>query len=155
MRPSWNGVWITVARTVAERSLCSRAQVGAVIVSADNRVQSASYNGPVPGFDHDKQPCTAWCPRAKKEPGDALSPEYLDCAATHAEASALVRADRSQLEGASIYVSGAVCINCAKLICHTGIKTVFHVVHATDAHRDPEVVEKFLRENGRAVIRMT
>ena len=42
---------------VAKRSLCDRRQVGAVIVSADNRVQAAGYNGPRPGYQHEEMGC--------------------------------------------------------------------------------------------------
>ena len=49
---------------MAQRSLCVRAQVGAVIVDARNRIVETGYNGPPRGFQHDDQPCTQWCPRA-------------------------------------------------------------------------------------------
>jgi dCMP deaminase len=151
-RPSWDQVWLEVAATVAQRSLCSRAQVGAVIVSLDNRVQAASYNGPRPGFVHNEQSCTSWCPRA--QPGAPITSDYSTCEATHAESSALVRADRSQLAGGTIYITSSVCINCARLIAHTELSRVVHIVNMTrEAHRNPESVEEFLRESGLTVIR--
>jgi dCMP deaminase len=150
-RITWDEVWMRTAMTIAERSLCSRAQVGAVIVSQDNRVQSAAYNGPPPGFAHMDKRCVEWCRRA--QPGAEISSDYSSCEAQHAEISALVRSDRSQLGGAAIYVSGAVCINCARSICHTGIIKVVHVVNESDAHRDPQAVESFLRLYQRQVLR--
>lgn len=152
LRPSWDDVWMEMACTIAKRSLCSRAQVGAVIVSADNMVQSAAYNGPAPGFRHYGKTCDHWCPRQKAEFRD---PEYLDCESSHAEISALVRADRSRLDEATIYVSGAVCFNCAKSICHTGITSVHHIVHEADMHRHPEAVERYLWAYHRQVVRRT
>jgi dCMP deaminase len=151
-RPSWDDVWIEVARTIARRSLCSRAQVGAVIVSRDNRVQAASYNGPRPDFPHGEMPCVNWCARA--QPGAATTPDYSSCEATHAEMSALVRADRSQLDGGTIYVTGSVCINCARMITHTELHRVVHRVNEADMHRNPESVEEFLRQSGIAVVRL-
>jgi len=144
-----------MACTIAKRSLCVRAQVGAVIVTADNRVQSAAYNGPPPGFRHDGRTCDQWCDRGATIELAKLDPGYTDCESSHAEISALVRADQSQLGGATIYVSGAVCINCAKSICHTGISSVHHIVHETDAHRHPENVERYLRSYRRQVVRRT
>jgi dCMP deaminase len=74
-RPSWDETWLSVARTVARRSLCSRDQVGAVVVSATNRLLETGYNGPPSGFPTDNQPCTEWCPRANPEPTGWRLPE--------------------------------------------------------------------------------
>jgi dCMP deaminase len=140
-----------MADTISHRSLCSRAQVGAVIVSSDNRVVSASYNGPPPNFTHLNRPCTEWCPRAK--PGLHLDPLYDDCPATHAEMSAIARADWSNCAGATIYVTGAMCMSCAKVIPQTGITRVVQRVREVEAHRNPESVESFLFQCGIAVER--
>ena len=67
MRPRWSTVWMEVAWIVSRRSLCSRAQVGCVIVDEHNRVESVSYNGPAPKFHHGGKTCESWCPRAPGE----------------------------------------------------------------------------------------
>lgn len=64
-RTTWPAIWLTVAHGIAQRSLCARDKVGAVIVSPDNTPLMASYNGPPAGFDHQDRPCTEWCPRAR------------------------------------------------------------------------------------------
>lgn len=64
-RVSWDEIWLAQAHGIARRSLCSRDQVGAVIVSEDNTPLMASYNGPPAGFTHEEKPCTEWCPRAR------------------------------------------------------------------------------------------
>lgn len=151
IRPSWDDVWMDCAKAVAQRSLCARAQVGAVIVSADNLVQAASYNGPRPGFDHEGLSCTYWCPRSLS---DDKSADYSACESTHAEASALVRADRSKLAGGTIFSTAGTCINCARLIAHTGLARLVHVVTSADAHRDPDRVEDFLIAAGLEVVRL-
>jgi dCMP deaminase len=151
-RPAWHEIWMTVAKTAATRSLCSRAQIGSVIVTADNRVESITYNGPPPKFEHHRSSCTDWCPRALKSEG--FSTEYDDCFANHAEANGIARSNWSNLDGAALYVNGSVCFQCAKLIATTGISTVFHVVNASDAHREPAKVEKFLRRMGIEVVRV-
>lgn len=67
-RPNWDETWLSVARTIAQRSLCSRDQVGAVVVSATNRLLETGYNGPPSGFLTDNRPCSEWCSRASSEP---------------------------------------------------------------------------------------
>lgn len=64
-RPSWDDTWMSMAATIAKRSLCSRDQVGAVIASTTNRVVAVGYNNPTAGFDHQGENCLAWCPRAR------------------------------------------------------------------------------------------
>jgi dCMP deaminase len=151
-RPSWDEVWMHTANAVAKRSLCTRAQVGAVIVTVDNVVVAASYNGPPPKFLHYDRPCTEWCERAQGVKD--LSPAYLDCPSTHAEMSAIARADRSECQGATLYVTDAVCYPCAKVIPQTGITRVVHSVRENAIHRQPEKVELFLELMGIQIIRV-
>lgn len=147
-RPGWDQTWLAVAQVVAYRSRCDRAQVGAVIVTHDNRVAAVSYNGP-PRGQRLTGTCTAWCPRAR---GDVTA-SYDECAAVHAEANALLRADFTDIRGGTIYVSSACCRGCAKLVANSGITRVVHVVGEADAHRDPDAVEAYLRTCGLTVAR--
>lgn len=151
-RPSWDDVWMTVARSIAARSKCSRAQIGAVIVDAGQNVLSCSYNGPPPGFDTPTDSCRNWCPRA--QPGAELDPGYESCPASHAEANGVARADTSRLSGATCYVTGACCRTCAKLLATAGVTRIVHQVRDTDAHRDPDGVESFLKACGVTVERV-
>jgi len=64
-RPSWDETWLAVAGAVAKRSLCVRDQVGAVIVSPQQRIVATGYNGPPAGFCHNEQPCSDWCLRGQ------------------------------------------------------------------------------------------
>ncbi|MBR3605608.1 MAG: hypothetical protein IKL52_06235, partial [Candidatus Gastranaerophilales bacterium] len=46
MKPiEWNEYFLEIAKTVAKRSNCLRAQVGAVIVGADKKIKATGYNG--------------------------------------------------------------------------------------------------------------
>lgn len=150
-RPHWVETWIQVADVFAERSLCTRAQVGAVIVTKDNRVASQSYNGPAAGLNK-KTPCTDWCPRARGETG--LTANYDACPAIHAEANALIRANFTEIQGGTIYVSRACCINCAKQVANSGLARVVHRVTSDDLHRDPDSVEDYLQRAGLEVVRV-
>ena len=41
----WNEYFLQIAKTVALRSNCIRAQVGAVIVGEDKKIKATGYNG--------------------------------------------------------------------------------------------------------------
>lgn len=139
-----------VARTIGRRSWCTRAQVGAVVVTADNRVASTSYNGPAAGLGL-SGPCTEWCPRGKGEV--TANADYGSCATIHAEANGLLRANFTDIQGGTIYVSHSSCINCAKLVANSGLARLVHHVTEADMHRNPDQVEKYLRSAGLVVDR--
>lgn len=50
-RPSWDKLFLNVARTISKRATCPRASVGAVIVK-DNHIVSCGYNGAPAGEPH-------------------------------------------------------------------------------------------------------
>ncbi len=149
-RPTWDEVWLDVATTVGRRSRCVRAQVGAVIVTADNRVDSASYNGPIAGLQLVGD-CGGWCPRGMGLDPSPIASEM--CHAIHAEANALTRANHAQIQGGTIYVSRSMCVNCAKNVCNSGLTRVVHRVLPEDSHRDPDGVEALIRSAGLTVQR--
>lgn len=149
-RLTWDATWFSVAKTIGRRSQCTRAQVGAVIVTADNRVASVSYNGPPSGLDA-MGPCTNWCPRARGE--TSITPDYDSCPAIHAEANALLRADWTQIQGGTIYVSHSSCMGCAKLVSNSGLKRLVHFIDDKAEARNPDEVEAYLRRAGVAVER--
>lgn len=152
MRPTWDETWLAVARTVARRSLCSRAQVGAVIVDSRNRVVATGFNGPPAGFDHANQLCRAWCLRGNYDVEDALHPTYDDCPSLHAEANALMAADRSTWQGGTVYVTGDVCHACAKLLANSGLARVVVQRDGVDrSYRTSETGYELLRSCGLAV----
>lgn len=152
VRPNWHDVRLAMAAELAKRSLCVRDQVGAVIVDKHNKVIGEGYNGPPRGFWHSGEPCDKWCQRTRnakvavKLDGNelrGLHPTYDDCPSLHAEANALLMADRFSCSNGTIYVTSHVCMGCAKLIANSGLNRV--VVQSSDqTHRSPEEVYKFL-----------
>lgn len=140
MRPSWDDTWLRVAHAVAERSLCIRRKVGAVIVTAENRPVSTGYNGPPAGLKQ-TTPCGGYCPRANNKTAD-----YDNCVAIHAEANALLFASRSQYEGGTIYVTHICCYGCAKLIANSGLSRV--VIEFSDSNRDFTKAQALLTSSG-------
>jgi dCMP deaminase len=143
--PSWDSIWMQVATVVASRSRCSRARIGAVIVDKNQRISATGYNGAAANYPTEGL-CTNWCERAQGKTD--LSSSYEGCPSIHAEANALLYVDRSAVEGGTIYVTGAPCMQCAKLISNSGLSRVVAVVKDSDAHRNPEVVLDYLEKCG-------
>lgn len=99
-------------------STCSKAQYMAVIVNKVGTVVSTGYNGSPPGWAH----CTdGACPRTTTT---TQGGSYLNCIAVHAEANALIRAQAAECRGATVYVNGLPCWDCAKLIVGAGVARV-------------------------------
>lgn len=122
-RLSWDEWGLELAKTVALRADCSRRQVGAVVFDTEHRVVSTGYNGSFPGGPS----CLAGdCPRAQSGvvPGSSYDTGPGSCHAVHAEANAILFADRERLRGATLYVTDAPCQGCAKLIANTPIDRV-------------------------------
>jgi dCMP deaminase len=134
---------MSVAEAVAKRSRCERAQIGAVIVSRDQHIAATGYNGPAASWPEEGS-CLNWCPRSRGETG--LTSDYDACPAIHAEANALMYVDRSRVDGGTIYITGAVCMNCAKLISNSGLSRVVVMIGSKDDHRNPMEVLKYLRK---------
>ena len=153
-RPTWDAIWMADAQNMARRSKCVRAQVGVVIVSQDQRVLSSGYNGPPSGFDAEG-PCSNWCPRAQKTADEPLSGTYDDCHAAHAESNSIARADFTQMQGSTVYVSTSMCKGCAKIVANSGVSRVVYgyTDDGSDAYRSPEETERFLQSCGIAVER--
>ena len=116
---SWEEYFMGIAKLSAMRSKDPNTQVGACIVSEDNRILSIGYNGCPNGFDDEYFP---W-----DREGKPLETKYLYVC--HAEMNAILnyRGDRRLLEGAKIYVDLFPCNECAKIIIQSGIKEVVYL----------------------------
>ena len=150
-RPSWDATWLSVADVMSQRSRCARAQIGAVIVSSNQRLVASSYNGPsatyAPANTLDPNTdCRGWCPRAQV--GAELTTSYDECCSIHAEENGIAYVDRSAIEGGTIYVTGSCCMRCAKLISNSGIQRVMMRVNEGDSHRNPDAVINYLKMCG-------
>jgi dCMP deaminase len=121
-RPGWDAFYLAGAAWAATRADCTRAKVGAVLVSRDHRV-SIGYNGLPAGIPG----CASAgnCPRGKLS-RDECEPDsdYANCAANHAEYNAIVRARPEDLPGATLYVTREPCPRCRTLISSAGISRV-------------------------------
>lgn len=128
MRPTFDEYYLGIAKAVAKRGDCKRAQHGAVIVQG-HRVVATGYNGTPPG---DKRSCLAGdCPRASLSYSELPAGSSYDtgpgaCIATHAEANALLRCSWDDMQGSTIYITGTPCGGCQKLIEASGINRIIH-----------------------------
>ena len=116
---TWDEFFMGVAQLAAKRSKDPSTQVGACIVSKDNRILSVGYNGTPNGFDDIYFP---W-----DREGEELETKYLYV--VHAERNAILnyRGNSKDLEGAKIYVDLFPCNECAKEIIQSGIKEVYYL----------------------------
>ena len=116
---SWDEYFMGIAKLSALRSKDPSTQVGACIVSSDNRILSIGYNGAPNGFHDEDFP---W-----DREGDALETKYLYVC--HAELNAILnfRGHKRDFEGAKIYVALFPCNECAKAIIQVGIKEVVYL----------------------------
>ncbi len=120
---SWDEYFMGVAILSGMRSKDPNTQVGACIVSNDNKILSMGYNGFPIGCSDDEFP---W-----DREGEPLDNKYLY--STHSELNAILNYRGGSLEGAKIYVSLFPCNECAKAIIQAGIKTI---VYASDKYAD-------------------
>ena len=109
-RPSRDDVLMNIAREVARRSTCERAQVGAVLVR-DSRIISTGYNGSPSGMPHCVCKALESCNRT-----------------VHAESNAIVFSARYGVStmGTTLYTTMSPCLECAKLIINAGISRVVY-----------------------------
>ena len=116
---SWDEYFMAIAKLSAMRSKDPSTQVGACIVSNDNRILSIGYNGAPNGFSDERFP---W-----GRDGENLDTKYPYVC--HAELNAILnyRGSKKDLENSKIYVDLFPCNECAKIIIQSGIKEVIYL----------------------------
>lgn len=120
MKEKFKKAYMKTAFNFAELSSAKRLQVGAIIVKND-RIISIGYNGMPAGWDNNCED------EIYEDDGFHITlktkPEVL-----HAEMNALMKLARSTEsgEGASMFITHAPCLECAKGIYQTGIQEVYY-----------------------------
>ena len=143
MKQKLINAYMKTAETFAELSHARRLHVGAIVVK-DDRIISIGYNGMPAGWDNN----------CEDEVLDSYSgfegaihstrlktkPEVL-----HAETNAIAKLAKSNESGmgATMFITHAPCLDCAKLIYQSGIRSVFY----RDNYRSTTGVE-FLKKSG-------
>ncbi len=110
-RPSFQAIYLQLAKILAERSTCHRLSVGTVITTLDYRkVLAVGYNGNATGLHNG-------CDRA--EPGN--------CGCLHSEENAVINCDAPRHTEKVVFVTHLPCVQCAKRLINLGnVKSVFY-----------------------------
>lgn len=111
VRPSFEQIYLKLAKTLASRSTCKRLSVGTVITSTDFRkVLAVGYNGNASGLHNG-------CDR--DEPGN--------CGCLHSEENAVINCDSPRSVEKVVFVTHLPCVQCAKRLINLGnVKKVFY-----------------------------
>ena len=120
---SWDEYFMGVAMLSAARSKDPNMQVGACIVSQDNKILSMGYNGFPIGCSDDEFP---W-----NRDGEPYDNKYFYT--THSELNAILNYRGGSLEGNKLYVTLFPCNECSKAVIQSGIRTV---IYADDKYAD-------------------
>ncbi len=125
---NWDEYFMGVALLSAERSKDPNSQVGACIVSSDNKILSIGYNGfPIGCSDNE----ISW-----EREGEFIDTKYPYVC--HAELNAILNYTGTTLKESKIYVSLFPCNECAKAIIQCGIK---EIIYMCDKYADTDSVK--------------
>ena len=169
MKKKFVDYYMGVAELTSTLSYAKRLQVGAVIVKG-NKILATGYNGMPAGWDNDCED-KVWDPGAGgwlspeefeeqypyKEELELIDPDDGSYKTTryyglktkpevlHAETNAIAKVSSSteSSEGSAIFCTHAPCLQCAKLIYQSGIKSLFY----RDTYRDDAGLT-FLKKSG-------
>lgn len=124
--PSKSNIYMSMANLISKRSKDPNTQVGAVIVSDQDRILSVGYNGFPNGCHDDSFPWEKGTPSEY----DSKYPYVV-----HAELNAILnfRGDNKALENSTLYVTLFPCHECAKAIIQCGIS---RVVYLSNKYKD-------------------
>ncbi|MFN8428640.1 MAG: dCMP deaminase family protein [Spirosomataceae bacterium] len=120
IKPKFDDIFMDLAVSLAKRSHCVKAQVGAVLTN-ETRIISIGYNGPPAGTHNcDEDFGQTGCPRDSKG----------SCSlALHAEQNAILYAAKNgaKVEDSTLYVTLSPCIACARVIYSMKIRKVVYL----------------------------
>ena len=142
MKEKFIDAYMDVAERFAQLSSARRLHVGAIVVK-DDRIISIGYNGMPSGWDNN-------CEDTIQHSDDTVTlktkPEVL-----HAETNAIAKLAKSNESGmgATMFITHAPCLDCAKLIYQSGIGSVLY----RNSYRDTGGIT-FLEKSGILVLKV-
>ena len=151
-RVSKRNYYLDIAQTVLERATCLRRVYGAIIVKNDEII-STGYNGAPRGRVNCSQ--LGYCNR--EQLNIPSGQRYELCRSVHAEANAIISAQRRDMVGASIYLVGrdarsgellhdaTSCPMCRRMIINAGLDRV--VIRRTETEFEVVPVEAWIAED--------
>lgn len=123
MKQKWIDAYMDTAERFAQLSSARRLHVGAIIVK-DERIISIGYNGMPSGWDNNCEYEDTYAYKLNDEVYELKTrPEVL-----HAETNAIAKLAKSNESGmgATMFITHAPCLDCAKLIYQSGIGSVLY-----------------------------
>jgi dCMP deaminase len=141
MKKKFIKTYMDVAESFAKLSSAVRLQVGAIVVK-DDRIISIGYNGMPTGWDN----C---CEDIIRTDEVGFQVTKTKAEVLHAETNAVAKLAKSSESGlgATMFVTHAPCIDCAKLVYQSGIATVYY----KNDYRSTQGIQ-FLTKSGVKVI---
>ena len=140
----WDDYFMGVSLLAADRSKDPSTQVGACIVSDDNRILSTGYNGFPQGCSDDEFPWNR----------DESQGETKYNFVVHAELNAILNAGGKSLSGSRIFVSLFPCHECAKAIIQSGVKEVVYLSDKYNGTVSDNASKRMLRAAGVKLTKM-
>lgn len=148
--------YLDIAETVAERGTCLRRNFGAIIVNED-QIVSTGYTGAPRGLRNciDSGVCV------RENMNVPRGERYELCRSVHAEANAIISADRVKMLGGTLYLVGKTlksgelvenaspCSMCKRLIINAGIHRV--IIRNTPTHFTSLFVQSWI-ENDESIL---
>lgn len=136
MKQKWVDAFMDTAERFAKLSSAKRLQVGAIVIK-DDRIISIGYNGMPTGWDNN---CEDVIGNVLDANGNIVEtrlkskPEVL-----HAETNAIAKLAKSNESGlgATMFITHAPCLDCAKLIHQSGIGSVLY----RDSYRNTDGID--------------
>ena len=137
MKPKLLDAYMKTAETFAECSTARRLHVGAIVVKED-RIISIGYNGMPSGWDNN-------CEFDYTDPQTKQTSLVTRKEVLHAETNAIAKLAKSNESGmgATMFITHAPCLDCAKLIYQSGIGSVLY----RNTYRDTSGIT-FLEKSG-------
>lgn len=125
-KQKYNNFYMEIAERVAKMSYAKRLQVGSVLVKNDNII-SFGWNGMPSGWINDCE-----------DENFKTKPEVL-----HSETNCISKLAKigQSSNGATMFITHAPCLDCAKLIYQSGINSVYY----RNAYRSDDGIE-FLKK---------
>lgn len=120
MNQKWIDAYMDTAERFAQLSSAVRLHVGAIVVK-DDRIISIGYNGMPSGWDNN-------CEYEFVHPQTKIPELVTRKEVLHAETNAITKLAKSNESGlgATMFITHAPCLDCAKLIYQSGIGSVLY-----------------------------
>ena len=141
MKQKFVDAHMAAAEVYSKLSSAKRLQVGCVVVK-NNTISGIGYNGMPSGWDNE---CEVLIPEQEIVDIESRSITYIEerlvtkSEVLHAETNALAKIAKStnSSDGASLFVTHAPCLDCAKLIYKSGINSVYY----RNSYRDEKGID--------------